>query len=75
MVSFKCSEVKVIRFSKNTTQVKNRYSESVLKYSTYVNILHYCPPLIREMLLYHIHIPDHKQLVSYKTKQDSNCYR
>ena len=31
---------------KNNTQVKYRYSKTVLKYSTQVNLLCYCPPLI-----------------------------
>ncbi len=46
-LSFKCSEVKVVRFQKNNTQVKNRYSKSVLKYNTQVNVLSYCPSLLR----------------------------
>ncbi|XP_057205092.1 ribonuclease-like 3 [Triplophysa rosa] len=44
-LSFKCSEVKVQVLRKNNTQVKYRYSKSVLKYSTQVNLLRYCPPL------------------------------
>ena len=44
-LSFKCSGVKVISLKKNT-QVNYRYSKNVLKYSTQVNALHYCPPLV-----------------------------